>query len=405
MNKNNAQILLISARSLSTFGNVLFDLFIAWTVYKLNHNIMNTVYVIGGSMLFRAAISIFTGILSDRFNRKRISIICELGCGISILLVFLLLSSKSNSLLLYFLLVILNDIFQTFLGNAFITWTSDIFDEADFIKFQSRLSVINRVIVIGGSAVAGTLLNIFSPIEVVFIDTATFLFSAFLMSFVIGHTPIKADKNECSKTRFDFSDVIIFIKENILNNPTIYFFIIILFTLNLSYGYIPYILPIKIASLHLDNPTVIGLMKSLCSVGEILGLVLATKYSKKFRLLFSVGLIGSLCSIGLLYVFKVTLILIYSCFFFYGVFDSMTQPYFSYLIKNIDSSKRGRILGIIDTIILMSPGIGMWIGTKLDEINFGYTILFLCSIFAFGLLVFTITERKKQDTECYTLTE
>ena len=69
------------------------------------------------------------------------------------------------------------------------------------------------------------------------------------------------------------------------------------------------------------------------------------------------------------------------------MFDSLTQPLFSYVITTIDAENRGKILGGIDTLILMSPTIGIAIGTHLLTMNYVNGFLYLSGIFLTGLLL------------------
>jgi len=74
-------------------------------------------------------------------------------------------------------------------------------------------------------------------------------------------------------------------------------------------------------------------------------------------------------------------------FLIYGMFDSLTQPLFSYVITTIDADNRGKILGGIDTLILMSPTIGIAIGTQFLTSNYVNGFLYLSGIFLIGLLL------------------
>ena len=60
---------------------------------------------------------------------------------------------------------------------------------------------------------------------------------------------------------------------------------------------------------------------------------------------------------------------------------------FSYVITTIDADNRGKILGGIDTLILMSPTIGIAIGTQFLTSNYVNGFLYLSGIFLIGLLL------------------
>lgn len=65
----NLQLLLLSS-FVNRFGDVIFDLFIIWKITINNNNIMDAVYLLSGSILFRAILAMFSGIIIDKFNKK-----------------------------------------------------------------------------------------------------------------------------------------------------------------------------------------------------------------------------------------------------------------------------------------------------------------------------------------------
>lgn len=81
-----------------------------------------------------------------------------------------------------------------------------------------------------------------------------------------------------------------------------------------------------------------------------------------------------------------SLFLVGFIFLIYGMFDSLTQPLFSYVITTIDADNRGKILGGIDTLILMSPSIGIAIGTHFLTMSDTNGFLYLSGIFFTALL-------------------
>lgn len=66
-NKNLKYLLCSSI--VNKLGDVFFDLFIIWKI-AVSSNVMNAVYLLSGSILFRAILAMFSGILVDRFNKK-----------------------------------------------------------------------------------------------------------------------------------------------------------------------------------------------------------------------------------------------------------------------------------------------------------------------------------------------
>ena len=71
----------------------------------------------------------------------------------------------------------------------------------------------------------------------------------------------------------------------------------------------------------------------------------------------------------------------------YGVFDALSQPLFSYAVKQIGEEHRARVLGGIDAIVLLSPSVGLFIGSWLAEGGVLLSGVFVCLIFVVCLLI------------------
>lgn len=172
------------------------------------------------------------------------------------------------------------------------------------------------------------------------------------------------------------------------------YFIILNFILNLAYGYIPNIFPYFIARLQKSvSPVFLGFIKSSLSVGEIVGLFIAAKLSRHISNLFRTALIGDILSISFLLVFKNNICVIPILFFSYGLFDSLTQPFYGYAVSNMESAIRGKLLGVTDFIILLSAPLGMWIGGLFNALNISYVYIYLNLVLMAGFVFFNLCRK------------
>ena len=157
-----------------------------------------------------------------------------------------------------------------------------------------------------------------------------------------------------------------------------------MFLLNLAYGFMPNILPVMF-SVQSESSITLGVIKSMVAVGEILGLMIVNKFGHYVSFLFKLAML--VCGVCMLCIPICPFFLTDFIFLIYGMFDSLTQPLFSYVITTIDSENRGKILGGIDTLILLSPTIGIAIGTHVLTLNYVNGFLYLSGIFLIGLLL------------------
>jgi hypothetical protein len=122
------------------------------------------------------------------------------------------------------------------------------------------------------------------------------------------------------------------------------------------------------------------------SIGEFVGLLMITKLGGQVSILFKISMIGN--SIGMLLLMSVNNpYVVVFLFALYGMFDSLTQPLFGYTISSLDDKNRGKIIGGIDAIILLSPGIGMFLITKIMIFNSHMGYISLSMIFIIGYLI------------------
>ena len=126
------------------------------------------------------------------------------------------------------------------------------------------------------------------------------------------------------------------------------------------------------------------------AIGEILGLAVVSRKGSQVSRLFKISMIGNaLCMLSLAFTQNSYGILL--IFFLYGFLDSITQPLFSYTVTMIDEADRGKIMGGIDTVILLSPSIGMYLFARLMRFHkfAGYIGVAGVFIVAFLIVLFS----------------
>lgn len=372
---------------INNFGDVLFDLFIVWRITRETESIMSAVYLIGSSILFRAVLSVFVGFIVDRFNKKRMIIFSCISSACIISVFALLYEFIKVNIVFGVIIILLNDINNEVFSRGTMLLSAELFDKEVFIKFQAKYSVINRIVVIAGSSIVGFMMTIIPDALVFVIDILTFIISSMLILFVSYEytASTKLKKTIGGELRRIRDDVKCMAKE-MRTNKFIIKFIIIMFILNIAYGYIPYILPVKIAN-DSANPTLLGVIKSSIAIGEVIGLSAVSIFGDKVSLLFKTSMIGNSIVIAILCFSQATIIVVI-CFLLYGALDSITQPLFGYTVSIIDEENRGKVLGGIDAIILLSPSVGMYIVTRLMDISSlaGHAMLILVFLIAFLII-------------------
>ena len=387
--KNKDYRRLLMAIIVSEFGDVLFDLFIVWKITMDSQNIMNAAYMLGSSIAFRGILSLGIGIIIDKYNKKKLIIGSNILSALIIATFAVAYPFVIGHIMVGIAFILVNDICNAVFWNTYTVIASEKFPREEFITFQSNSAMCTRCVQIAGAAVVGVMIDVIPDVAILGMDILTFLVSAMLISKIDY-----AWKQKDSAGKISGGENIICQIKNafqfIIQNPIVRGIVILVFWLNLAYGFIPNILPLTLAE-QSGNAVLLGSIKSMMALGELFGLLIVNRYGKYISRLFQIAMFCcGICMLSLIVIHNWSLVII---FLFYGVFDAMTQPMFSYMITRIDEKNRGKILGGIDALLLLSPSFGIAIGTKLIAVNYNWAILYLTIIFACSFLMVTFNRK------------
>ncbi len=387
--KNKDYRRLLMAIIVSEFGDVLFDLFIVWKITMDSQNIMNAAYVLGSSIAFRGILSLGIGIIIDKYNKKKLIIGSNILSALIIATFAVAYPFVVGHIMVGIAFILVNDICNAVFWNTYTVIASEKFPKEEFITFQSNSAMCTRCVQIAGAAVVGVMIDVIPDVAIFGIDILTFLVSAMLISKIDY-----AWKQKDSAGKISGGENIICQIKNafqfIIRNPIVRGIVILVFGLNLAYGFIPNILPLTLAE-QSGNAVLLGSIKSMMALGELFGLLIVNRYGKYISRLFQIAMFCcGICMLSLMVIHNWFLVIV---FLLYGAFDAMTQPMFSYMITRIDEKNRGKILGGIDALLLLSPSFGIAIGTKLIAVNYNWAILYLTIIFAGGFLMVTLNRK------------
>ena len=387
MNRN--KILLILAIAINNIGDVIFDMFITWKLAATTGRFMNAVYGIGTSIAFRAILSFFIGSFVDKHIKKKMMVLSHVLSIIIITCFGVCWNIACEFIIVGIVFVLLNDINNELFSRSYISMTSDMFDENQYIKFQSYTNIVIRIVGIAGAAFVGILID-HIPGNLVFgIDIVTYLISLVLIC------AIQYDEKVVNNTKNVgiVKNIILDVKytlNNIFKSKYLLTFIVLMFVLNLAYGYIPQILPVFKANM-VNSATLLGLLKSAMTIGEIIGLAVVSRVSKYVSATFKISMILNIFIIVIIYITRNPYLLI-TLFTLYGFSDSLTQPLFGYTVANLDSDNRGKLLGGIDAIIMFSPSIGIYIISAVSNYSQIAGGILLSAIFLAGFLIIILND-------------
>ena len=193
--KNKSFRLLVWATLVSSFGDSLYALAITLSVYELSGSLAG----VAGMWLIRALIRIpcqfVSGVIVDRFNRKKVSIYVYL-LSAALMCAFVLTNGKYMlfAYVLIFLLQGMSDVDNM----AQMGLMSELIDEKDLMEANNLFSVIGTVILLLGPGVGGVLYSVSGTQMLYAVDAVTFLAAAVFM----WRLPYEYQKKEAEKAEF-----------------------------------------------------------------------------------------------------------------------------------------------------------------------------------------------------------
>ncbi|EKF36474.1 MULTISPECIES: MFS transporter [Bacillus] len=179
--KSKESMLLIFSSGITFIGNGMHFIAVSWLIYQYTGNPMSVALLVILTTLPTLLTFPFTGVIADRFDRKKIVISMDvLRCVFVLIIPLMYLLNEMNIYVIY-LLTILISISNNFFYPAFSGVVKSVVQERLFLKVISANSSMLQLGTIVGAGVAGLLIANYSIMIVFLIDGATFLVSALIL--------------------------------------------------------------------------------------------------------------------------------------------------------------------------------------------------------------------------------
>ena len=373
---------LLVAVVISGVGDLLFDLYIAWTLAVQYDTIMAAAGLIGASLLFRAILALFLGTVVDRYSKRRLLVASNAG-SVVVLATFMVVGDYAISSVGFAVaLVLVNDVFNELFSRAYIVSASMLSLEKEFIRFQARATVGLRVVATVGMVLAGWLISVLSGQQVIAVDLVSFCLCGVVCFFVAPS--VSVSDGAVRHLPAPFADLKLMLRR-IFRDRYLLSFTTLMLVLNLAYGFVPQLFPLILAREE-SSSFDLGWLRAGIAIGEICGLLVMERLAAHVRGLFVISMVGCGVTVAVAGL-DISLIAGAVLLALYGAFDALSQPLFSHTVMMIDSSERGRVLGGVDAIILLTPTLGILVGSRLAEYGTWCAGLFVSLVFVAGLVL------------------
>ena len=266
-----AYILLWSTQSLSTLGSSMTSYALVLWLYLRNGSALGTAMLSVCSYAPYVIMSIFAGALSDRWNKKRTMLVCDLAAACSTVAIFLLIKADALQPWHLYVLNALNGLMNTIQQPASEVAATLLIPEAYYQKTSGLRSLsqsMNSIL----TPILATALFTFAGVDLVIVFDLTTFTAAFLTLLLFIKIPERSTAEQP--------------KEKILTsaraglswlrqNPLISNLILFLACINLIASIYNAALPAMLLSRQNSGETVLGLVNTCVGLAALVGSVLA----------------------------------------------------------------------------------------------------------------------------------
>lgn len=395
--KNKNFTILWIAQFISKIGNEFHSIALMWYVMQITGSTLQ----MGTSLIFSELpmiiLGTFAGVIADRYDRKKIVVICDILSGLLVAVIFILTLGKTKSVIYLYIVSALISSVSAFFGPCYSALIPVLVEEEDLPSANSASQLSSGISSILGPAAAGILIYFIGMPGLFLFNSISFIFAGIFESFM----KVSAAKKEnitVSNFKEDFKEGFLYsIKNKVLLNYIIVGGAII----NFFAAPLSIFIPVFSKNILKNQSASYGFLLSCLALGGIAASIFYAAKGKKlnpFRMTtvglslegifmcsfaFSNGLISS----------SISLILLGGAF---GICNISLSTAFQKLIPN---SMMGRVSSLSNMLCLISVPLGYFFGGlfadkyKVTSILLIYGICILAS--ALATLKSAVTEGKQ----------
>lgn len=375
VNKKYNLIYYAMGRGISLFGTQIYNFALSLLVLKETGSALSFAFSLVISTIPRILFSTLAGILSDRYNRKRLLILSD-GLSAMVLFFMVLLPDISEKSLVYIYIgTFLLNTFNTIFDITIYASMNHIFDKNMIQKASSLNEAISSMGYIVAPVLGGVLYPVVGFRVLILINLISFLISIgaeSLLKFNIGFT--KESGGNLSK---EFVDLKKFLKEE----PAVLLLYISAIAINISYSFgITVAFPYIVNEVLFFSTARYGILEAVIALGMLAAstVLMFVKLPEKRYFI----MISSFAAEGLSILFICMPVLFHGdldkIFLFYVVVlffcgfsqTSVTLIVRLYMQKTIPELHKGKIFGTLSTLCLSVNPISILIaGGMMQKIN------------------------------------
>lgn len=266
-------IKLWSTQSLSQLGSAMTGFALTLWLYEKTGSALQTALLAICSYVPYVVMSIFAGALSDKWNKKKVMLVCDTLAALSTVAIFVLLKTEQLQPVHMYILNALNGLMNTVQQPASDVAMTLITPKKHYQKTSGMRSFSNSLVTILNPVFATAVFAFGGMDAVILIDLATFAVAFLVLLFFVQIPAI--EKNEAAKQEAFLENVkagLVYLKENRL----ILVLMLFLAGVNLVASAFDAALPAFILPKGNGGETVLGVVSSCAGIATLVGSLFAT---------------------------------------------------------------------------------------------------------------------------------
>lgn len=266
-------IFLWSTQSLSHLGSAMTNFALGIWLYEKTGSALQTALLNICSYTPYVMMSIFAGALSDRWDKKKTMLTCDLIAALCTVSIFTLL--KMDMLMPWHMYVLnaINGLMNTIQQPASEVAITLVTPNDQFQRASGMKSFSNSLITIMHPILATSLFAIGGMDLVIFLDLLTFVFAFVTLAFWIRIPNLTVENEEQKDSLLKSASVgLAYLRET----PLIFMLILFMAGVNLMASAFDAVLPAYVLSCENGGSTVLGLVTSCAGIATLTGSVVVT---------------------------------------------------------------------------------------------------------------------------------
>ncbi|OPJ64564.1 MFS transporter [Clostridium oryzae] len=383
LGKFRSFMILMVANTISRFGDSIDAIAYSWMVYQLTGSKLLLGSIMAVNAIPNLIFSPISGVISDKFSKKKLILIGLIGRGIMVSITAVMLYLGILRPWHLFILTFINSTFETLTTPAMGSLVPLLVSEEYFLSANAYSKSVYSFAELLGSLAAGTIIALIGVYGTILIDGATFFAAAAIISFTVVKGEVLTKNTGKIEEYFkDIKDGFNFVlKSDIIRIVVITFAIV-----NFCLSPINVLLPAYTKEILRSGAQILSLMSVAASAGVIVGGMVLGRAGNRFKLssIISVGFMIFAIAYAMLFLpgnlFKSKVISIAISIFVYFIIGILVvcieAPVSTLIVKSTPKNMMGRVNSVLSMISCGSLPLGSAFGGVVSQ-YIAMQILFL----------------------------